>query len=84
MTFYASTDTTITPGDRSLGFKDFPSVGAGESRSESTAGIQLPGNLPDGAYYIGAIVSLADADSANNTNFDPVPITIRPPTVTAR
>ena len=75
ITFYASPDTAITAGDQSLGSKDYASLDAGASRSYITP-LQIPVAMPDGAYYIGAILSVSDANSGNNTNFDPNPVTV--------
>ncbi|MGA9573147.1 MAG: M6 family metalloprotease domain-containing protein [Lysobacterales bacterium] len=75
ITFYASTDATITASDQSLGFQDYPALGPGENRSYNTP-LQFPVSMPDGQYYIGAILSVNDANSANNTKNDPVPLTV--------
>ena len=32
--------------------------------------------MPSGDYYIGAILTIDDADSSNNTRYDPTPITV--------
>ncbi len=76
LTFYASTDTSISAGDHSLGFQDFTSLAAGQSRSFNNTLTQLPVSLPNGQYYIGAILSISDANSSNNTKHDPSPVTV--------
>jgi M6 family metalloprotease-like protein len=76
LTFYASSDTTITTGDHSLGFQDFTALAAGASRSFNNTAVLLPFSLSNGPYYIGAIVSISDANNSNNTKYDPGPITV--------
>jgi subtilisin family serine protease len=75
ITFYASTDTTISPSDYAIGYIDRTALAAGGIHSYNTNG-NLPGGLPDGNYYIGAILTVTDANAGNNSNYDPTPITI--------
>jgi immune inhibitor A len=75
LTLYASSDTVITTGDRSLGFKDYTALAAGAIRTDSVL-TQLPASLANGQYYIGAILSGADVNAASKTKSDPVPVTI--------
>lgn len=78
ITFYASTDSNITPNDYSIGS---PPTRAGlapgaTDPNTSTTG-NLPANLPNGTYYIGAIVTVSpDVDPSNNVKHDPIPITV--------
>jgi len=76
ITYYASTDTTITSGDVSLG-SEAPRdpLGPGEFHYYLTTA-NLPGNLASGDYYIGAILTVTDTNANNNVNHDPVPITV--------
>ena len=70
---YASTDTTITPADRLIGSFIVPSLIPGQI-SAGNAPSTLPGNLTNDNYYIGGIINISDANSANNVNYDPDPI----------
>ncbi|MDX2418582.1 MAG: S8 family serine peptidase [Xanthomonadales bacterium] len=76
ITYYASTDTTITSVDISLG-SEAPRdpLDPGAYHYYLTTVI-LPGGLADGDYYIGAILTVTDADANNNVNHDPIPITV--------
>ncbi|MGA9574921.1 MAG: reprolysin-like metallopeptidase, partial [Lysobacterales bacterium] len=75
ITFYASTNTTISSTDYEIGYVDRAALAAGGMHSYSTSG-SLPGGLPDGDYYIGAILTVTDGNPGNNSNYDPTPITI--------
>jgi subtilisin family serine protease len=66
--FYLSIDTTITVDDLSLGAISIPSIAGGKTIA-GIVSITLP-PLSDGAYYIGAIISLEDKNSLNNSNHD--------------
>jgi hypothetical protein len=82
ITFYASTDMTITTGDFSIGYIDRAALGVGESHYFNTT-LGAPFNsLQDGSYYIGAILSIDDANNSNNSKFDPTPIIISNTSVT--
>jgi len=76
ITYYASADTTITNGDILLGAEPprDPLEPAGVHYYNTTA--ELPPGLPNGDYYIGAILTITDADAGNNVNHDPEPITV--------
>lgn len=76
ITYYASTNTTINTSDTSLGSDARASLNAGQS-SNFTATGTLPASLAPGNYFIGAVVSLADSNSANNSNHDPTTITVQ-------
>jgi hypothetical protein len=76
LTLYASSDATITAGDRELGEFEIPAIDAGGS-FEATAPAALPANLANGTYYIGGIVDASDPNASNNANHDPNPISIR-------
>ncbi len=75
ITFYASTNTTITSSDRVLGFLSNGVLGPGDSHHFDAFG-PVPTGIPDGNYYIGAILSISDANSSNNTKYDTTRITI--------
>jgi len=73
--FYLSTDTTIADNDLPLGAISIGSIAAGQSIG-GIVPIPLPGPLDDGAYYLGAIISLEDKNTANNSNHDPLAINL--------
>ncbi|MFC1665909.1 CARDB domain-containing protein, partial [Pseudomonadota bacterium] len=74
--FYASTNTTITSGDYSLGYVNRSSLGAGGTHNYNTT-TSLPSNIPAGNYYIGIIVTSSnDSDSSNDKGYDSTPITV--------
>lgn len=75
ITFYASTDTSISTTDHNLGYLDRPIISAGSSY-QVTVNVQSPPPLPVGNYYIGAILTTADSNPSNNSNYDRTPITI--------
>jgi hypothetical protein len=75
VTFYASPNTTITSSDHEIYHFDLPSMPAGASE-EFTAEGAVPAGIPDGQYYIGAILTVSDANSNNNTRYDSTRITI--------
>jgi immune inhibitor A len=73
ITFYASEDTNITAQDAGR-YWDMGALGVGENHYY-TFNAGLPGDVPSGSYYIGASVDLDDANNANNSKYDPVPVT---------
>jgi Zn-dependent metalloprotease len=75
ITFYASVNTTITTSDTELGYVDRAPLAAGANHSFGSQ-VPLPATLAAGAYYIGAILTVTDANSSNNTNHDPTAITV--------
>ena len=84
--FYHSTDATITTSDTPLQAKYINSVAPGAyypASNNATVSFALPGSLPVGNGYIGAIVDYDDevteSDETNNTRS--TPITILPPDV---
>jgi len=74
--YYVSTDSQITSGDTLLGGSNRPALGQGNS-DNFTANVTLPGNIAAGNYFIGGIVVISDANSANNTNFEDEPISVQ-------
>ncbi len=77
--FYASTDRVINTADYNIGYEDRASLGVGQNHYDNTSLNQAFDSLPDGSYYIGAILSINDAVGGNNSLYDPVPITLSPP-----
>jgi len=73
--FYASDNTIISSSDYSFGYIDNASVEAGD-KEFYTAVATIPDDTPGGMYYIGAIVTLTDANSSNNTRYDSSRVTI--------
>ena len=75
MRFYASTDSTITTDDVELASTTRASLAAGQS---SAFIFNVPANLNDGSYFIGAIIEVFDANNANNTGVDLTAVEITP------
>ena len=73
--YYASTDSSITTGDTLLGTDNIADTAMGNTLNQQ-AMVTIPGSLTPGDYFIGAILSIADANSANNVNNDPTTIEI--------
>ena len=71
--FYASPDNDVTSGDTFLGSKNINNLSAGESENVDES-VDLPGTLPAGDYFIGAIINLNDSGLNNNSNGDDTPI----------
>lgn len=75
ITYYASTNTTINGADTALGTFAVSSIASGASRTQVDT-VDVPGSLPSGQYYIGAIVAFQDDNSGNNTNHDTQSVTV--------
>lgn len=75
LTFYASSNNSITSGDTVIGTADRAglAIGAGLTTADQ---VTLPGTLAPGNYYIGGIIDIDDSDSSNDSNFDAEPITV--------
>ena len=72
LTYYLSSDETITTGDTSLDTfspASGPDAGATTTRNDT---VSLPGNLLPGSYFVGAIITFADGNQGNNVNHDPI------------
>ena len=69
VSYYASTDTTITSGDALLGSTEISNIAAGATMNIDES-VTLPADLAAGDYFVGAISELADGDPGNNTNVD--------------
>jgi len=76
LTLYASLDKDINPADPSLGSEQIANIPGGTTLNHQAVG-SIPANLPDGSYFIGAIVTFVDANTVNNTAFDATKVTIR-------
>ncbi len=76
VSFYASTDTLITPSDIYLG-SALASLLRNVSATTTLYGM-LPADVPQGSYYIGWIIDpsnwLAEADEDNNTGYKSTPL----------
>lgn len=70
LSFYLSSDTTITTSDRLLGSLTLASVAAG-GQAPANGTFVVPANLPTGNYYIGAIADpdnqVAESNEGNNS-----------------
>lgn len=75
ITFYASTNATISSSDIHIGFVDRGALNPGSIHHFNTSPT-LPSGMSSGQYYIGAILTINDANSANNSNLDSTRITI--------
>lgn len=67
VSFYLSTDTTITSGDILIGTADFGTLAVDED-SDQSATLTIPGSVPDGVYYIGAIVTVGGSEDSVTIN----------------
>ena len=81
--FYASSDTNITSSDYFIGRVTRSGLAGGATDPNTSTTGNLPSNLPNGTYYIGAIVNVSpDANLGNNVNYDHSPIIVgNPPTI---
>ena len=75
ITFYASTNTIISSTDHQLGFIDRGAVEPAQNHYFDTTNA-LPGGLPPGKYYIGALLTTSDGNKNNDSNYDTTQITI--------
>ena len=79
LTFYASRNNLITSDDYILGVRNRPDLGPGQSHYYYNDW-EIPATLPDGIYYIGAIVTTeGDIDVSNNLEYDLPPIVVGDP-----
>lgn len=63
VSFYLSTDTTITSGDILIGTADFGNLAVDADSDQSTT-LTVPDTVTDGAYYIGAIVTVGGSEDS--------------------
>lgn len=79
ITFYASTNKVISTSDHVVFVKNRPDLGVGESHYYYND-LEIPASLPDGTYYIGAILTVdGDVNNDNNLEYDLSPVTIGDP-----
>lgn len=78
ITYYASTNTVINGSDTELGTFPVPDIAAGAMRNQMDS-VDVPGSLPAGQYFIGAIVAFQDGTPGNNSAVDNVAVTIAGP-----
>ncbi len=78
ITYYASTNSSINGSDTELGTDAVAALAANTMRNY-TANVTFPGNIPDGTYFIGAIIDINDASAVNNVAVDNGTITIATP-----
>ncbi|KAG1654034.1 1,6-anhydro-N-acetylmuramyl-L-alanine amidase AmpD [Nymphon striatum] len=76
VTFYASTNTTITSGDYYLGQVYVPSISAFQWSDANWSGT-FPSGIPAGSYYVGWVIDSGGAsnefDETNNTAYKASP-----------
>jgi plastocyanin len=75
ISFYASTDNTISGADTLLGSQNVPALAPGAMNTTAFQGT-VPGNLAPGNYFIGGIITTADANGGNNSGFDATTIAV--------
>jgi plastocyanin len=75
ITFYASTDSTITSADTPMGTFNRAALTQGSSHVISDTAT-LPAGLSAGHYFIGAILTVTDSNPANNSAVDAVTIRV--------
>jgi hypothetical protein len=73
--FYASTNTIISSTDYHLGFSNRAAVESAQNHHFDTT-ITLPGGLPAGKLFIGALLTTSDGNKNNDSNYDTTQITI--------
>lgn len=74
VSYYASTDTNITSSDLLLGTSDIADVAMNTTLNHQAL-VNVSQMVPAGDYFIGAILSFVDGNSANDVNHDPDAIT---------
>jgi hypothetical protein len=67
ITFYLSSDTTILNTDFSIGTVEFASLPV-DGEYDLNATFIIPDNIPDGAYYMGAIVTVNGTEDSIDMN----------------
>lgn len=75
ITFYASTNTQITTSDYVLNSWSMDALSPNEEHHYNFPNVLSEG-IPIGEYYIGAILTVSDSNSANNISYDPIRVTI--------
>ncbi len=72
--YYASTDNVIDAADNLLGSANINDLAMGATLNHQ-AMVVVPESVPAGAYFIGAIISFTDNNTADNSNFDATTVT---------
>ncbi|MBI2569244.1 MAG: hypothetical protein HYV63_19675 [Candidatus Schekmanbacteria bacterium] len=67
VTWYLSADTTIATSDYVLGVADFSTLSA-NSETDQNVQLPVPMTIPDGVYYIGAIITTGGQQDAVTWN----------------
>jgi len=76
ITFYASDNSVISSSDYLLGYVERSHLlPTRRHHFDNTVTVPVSG-IPDGSYYIGAILTIDDSKASNNTKYDPTRITI--------
>jgi hypothetical protein len=76
--YYASKDTIITTGDYRIGHEARGGLGPGEADIFQTT-CELPGDIPEGRYFVGIIVTCSNDDnSLNNKGYDNAMVALIP------
>jgi hypothetical protein len=74
ISYFASPDNNIDPGDRLLGSANIADIAMGATLNHQ-AMVTVPESVPAGEYFVGAILDFADSNAENNTNLDAAPVT---------
>jgi plastocyanin len=75
ITYYASTNSSINGSDTELGTDGINALAA-NATSDFTANAAFPIGIDGGTYFIGAIISINDANNGNNTAVDNSAVTV--------
>ena len=75
LNFYASDNNIISDTDTPIGMVNRPSL-AGGANNNNPLNAMIPANLAPGAYFIGGILDVVDANANNNVNLDGTPIQV--------
>ena len=78
VSFYASTDSTITAADTKIGSSSRTALTASQM-GNFTGNATFPASIADGSYFIGVIIEISDTNNANNTGHDNTTVTVDTP-----
>ncbi len=70
VSFYLSTDTTITDSDTLIGTVDFGTLAVNADSDQLSTSLTIPGSTAAGAYFVGAVVTVngsQDSITLNNS-----------------
>lgn len=73
ITYYASTNSSITAQDTQLGSAAVAAIAGGATVNREDT-VEIPDSLAAGQYFIGGILSIDDPDNTNNIAADPTSI----------